>query len=423
MAKPNENQNKSAAVEPTVSVKPQHSSSGLWLGVVILVVILGLAGAGFLLLQQLRDKQQDLGGEMDKDEIKFLEMSKQINTFQSQLAAAQSQIATLQAEMSGKETHYDKKLADFSQLHHDRLDGTRTLLEEAVEKIQRQLGKTRGDWLLADAEYLLSVANRRLHLMGDVNTTKEALIAADHRLRESGDAAAFKIRTQIAKEITAVKKIQLPDIIGIYAVLELLEDNVEKLALFLPYAGKEVTETDHQQEVDNEQHEHEGLDYALIELKGVLTIRHTEQPVKSIITAEQAHFIRDQLRVKLEMVKISMVQQNDRLYQATLTDAQQWVKNNFTQNKDADSYLTELQKLTEIEIHSQFPDISNSLKMLRDITKLRIETDKALQKTGSKKQIKKTVKMEVQKTPSPVAEDMKSPEQIKPETPQQSKAE
>jgi hypothetical protein len=35
-----------------------------------------------------------------------------------------------------------------------------------------------------------------------------------------------------------------------------------------------------------------------------------------------------------------------------------------------------------VRIRSQFPDISLSLKMLRDITKLRIETDKALSNTS-----------------------------------------
>jgi uncharacterized protein HemX len=63
------------------------------------------------------------------------------------------------------------------------------------------------------AEYLLSVANRRLHLMGDVSTTIEALKAADNRLRESGDTAAFKVRSQIVKEISAVKKVQVADVV------------------------------------------------------------------------------------------------------------------------------------------------------------------------------------------------------------------
>ena len=65
--------------------------------------------------------------------------------------------------MANKDSHFTKTLADFSQLHNQKLDGTRKELDEAIQHIQRQLGKTRGDWLIADAEYLLSVANERLH--------------------------------------------------------------------------------------------------------------------------------------------------------------------------------------------------------------------------------------------------------------------
>jgi uroporphyrin-III C-methyltransferase len=45
--------------------------------------------------------------------------------------------------------------------------------------------------------------------------------------------------------------------------------------------------------------------------------------------------------------------------------------------------LAALEKLSQVQMRSQFPDISLSLKMLRDITKLRIETDKALSDTSS----------------------------------------
>jgi uncharacterized protein HemX len=69
--------------------------------------------------------------------------------------------------------------------------------------------------------------------MGDVSTTIEALKAADNRLRESGDTAAFKVRSQIAKEISAVKKVQVADVVGIYSQLEMLEEDVAKLGVWI----------------------------------------------------------------------------------------------------------------------------------------------------------------------------------------------
>lgn len=348
------------------SQEVRRSRSGFWFGLIILLIIAVVAGAGYYFLSQLRDKQEGLGGE-----VKGV-VSQQISDYQAQLAAIQSQLAIVQSDVANKEAHFNNTVTEFSQLHNEKLDATRKDLAEEIQKLQRQLGKTRGDWLLADAEYLLSVANQRLLLMGDVNTTKEALEAADQRLRESGDAAAYKVREQLAKDIAAISSVNAVDVVGIYSTLQTLESQIDSLTLLLPYAGKDETVKPVVPEVKKEPTD------LLGQLETMVTIRHVQQHVNEILTPEQAQFIREQLRVKLEIIKIALVQQNDILYQASLSDTQKWLLQNFAKEKEADRFAASLDKLTDVRIRSQFPDISLSLKMLRDITKLRIETDKAL---------------------------------------------
>ncbi|MEI6268225.1 MAG: uroporphyrinogen-III C-methyltransferase [Methylococcaceae bacterium] len=351
----------------------RRSRSGFWFGIIILLIILGLAGAGFFFFTQLRDQQEDLGGEVKG------QMSKQISDYQSQLVAIQSQLATLEANVAGKDTHFTKTLADFSQLHNEKLDSTRKELNEAIARVQRQLGKTRGDWLIADAEYLLSVANERLHLIGDVNTTLEALEAADQRLRESGDAGVFKVREEIAKELSVMKRVIVPDVVGIYASIQTMQDTVDKLVLFLPYTGKALSPHAEVKEPTEKTTEDQGLlDSAMNQLEGIVTIRHTEHEVKEILTPEEAQFIQEQLRVKLEIIKISLVQHNEALFQSSLADAKKWTQQHFAKNTEVDNFIAELDRFGSIKIHSQYPDISLSLKMLRDISKLRLESDKAM---------------------------------------------
>ncbi|MDD5277772.1 MAG: uroporphyrinogen-III C-methyltransferase [Methylovulum sp.] len=358
------------------STKPRRSRSGLWFGIIILLIVAGLAGAGFYLFSQLRDRQEGLGGEVKG------ELNKQVADYQKQLVAIQSQLAALENNIAGKDTHFTKTLADFSQLHNEKLDSIRKELNESILHIQRQLGKTRGDWLVADAEYLLTVANERLHLTGDINTTREALEASDQRLRESGDAAAFPVREQIAKELDLLRSVAIPDIVGMYARLDSLESQVDKLALILPYSGKALTlssETHNHANADTESHDL--LDRAADKLEGIVTIRHTDQPIKEILSPEEAQFIREQLRIKLEMAKIALVQHNEALYHSGLDDARHWIEQHFTKNEDSRSLIAEIGKLAAVKIQSHYPDISQSLKMLRDITKLRIETDKASEPT------------------------------------------
>jgi len=356
---------------PVVVVKKSHA--GLWIGIIAIGLVIGLAAAGFYFMQQLRATQDSKSSE---ETLKLIEVDKELNDLQQQLSGLQSQIANVNAEMTGKDNHFNQTLAEFSKLHDERLGSTRKELESSILALQRQLGKTRGDWLIADAEYLLSVANQRLHLVGDVDTTREALEAADQRLRESGDASVFKVREQIAKEIAALNNIEEPDIVGIYAGIQHLQDAVEGLSVFLPHAGKQPEKEPVQQDLS--EHGHEILETVAKQLEGYVVLRHTEQPVSAVLTPEEAHFIKQQLKVRLEMIEIALVQQNDTLFKSSIADAKAWLEKNFSENQKTKNFAAELDKLSSVQLHSQYPDVSGSLKLLKDISKLRLETDKAI---------------------------------------------
>ena len=122
------------------------------------------------------------------------------------------------------------------------------------------------------------------------------------------------------------------------------------------------------------------LDEALIEIEGILSIRRLDKPVTSIITPEQKAFINEQLTTKLVIVKLALVQHDDLLYQAGINDVLQWLNTNYSTDAAFKLFSNELEQLKKIKIRSNFPDISQSLKMLRNISKLRLETDKALSK-------------------------------------------
>jgi len=352
----------------------RRSRNGFWFGIVIVITILGLAGAGFYFFTLLRDKQEGLGGEVKG------QLSKQMADYQSQLSAIQNQLAALEANIGSKDAHFSKTLSDFSALHSEKITQTKNELGADIEQLQRQLGKTRGDWLLADAEYLLSVASERLHLVGDVNTTREALEAADQRLRESGDSGVINVRQQIAKDLVAIRNVQIPDIVGLFALVQTLESQVDQLQTALPYAGKESSlkpDKNQSEKPENSGDEESLVDSAITQLGGLVTIRRTEQSINEILTPEQAKFIHEQLRVKLELVKIALIQHNEEIYQTSLIDAKDWLNLHFTKTDGMTAMMAELNRLSETKIRSQYPDISLSLKMLRDIAKLRLNTETA----------------------------------------------
>lgn len=359
-------------VETQTTSKPniKKSRNGALFGIIIILIIICVAGAGYFFLQQLRDKQKDLGGELSKDSQLMMELTKQISGYQAQLVEIQGQLTRLSSNVDNKDENFEHRLNDVTKVQNDRIENVSEHINESIQRIQRQLGQTRGDWLVSDAEYLLAVASRRLHLMGDVQTTIAALKAADQRLRESGDTATFKVRAQITKDLAAIKKIEVADIVGVYATLDMLEGNVENLNLLLPYSGKKPTK----EAVTKD-------DSLLGNLSQILAIKRLDQSVSAILTIEQKQFIQTQLQTKLTLIKSALMQHNDSLYQAALNDSLRWLALNFNKDKQYADFESDLKTLQKVRIRSDFPDISQALKMLRNIAKLRLETDKALQTT------------------------------------------
>lgn len=181
--------------------------------------------------------------------------------------------------------------------------------------------------------------------------------------------------------------------VGIYSQLEMLEEDVAKLGVFLPYSGKAKDQqqareaaaassskvTASAEDTQSTNDINDVLNNALVEIEGIVTIKRLDTPVNAILSPEQKAFITEQLSTKLVIVKLALVQHDDALYQAGIKDVQQWLSKNFTKDAEYKNFLIELELLKAIQIRSNFPDISQSLKMLRNIAKLRLETDKAAQ--------------------------------------------
>lgn len=388
-----QNSNNPTNIQPDT---PKKSKIASLYGPINLLLILVLAGGFFYLLTEMKDKQQAQGNEINKSDMREIELNKQYNLFQSQLGAMQEQMVVFSKDMAGKDGHFTQTLADFTQSHTAKMHHIKNELANDIARLKRRLNKTRGDWLIADAEYLLSIANQRLHLADDVKTARMALKAADQRLRESGDAAMYKIRQRIVQEIAQLATVNTIDVVGIYSKIQLLQDNSANLTVLLPYADKPLSalnssnphkNPDKQTHTNSTSATHTETEYGILNgvvqsLKGYITIRHSDLPVTQILSKETAIFIKQQLNVKLELAKIALVQRNVHLYKASLADAKQWLRHHFIINPHTMRLLEELDNLRTIQIHNEPPDVSQSLKMLKDIVKLRLETDKATTDTS-----------------------------------------
>jgi uncharacterized protein HemX len=367
--------------EPTTPIHetpPRKFRSGTWIGYGFLLIAVALGGGGWLLLQELRSRQEGLGGQLSSKDQQIIEVTRQVNALQSELAALHTQLVNFQSGTSNDEAQFERMLSDQANQFTERLDHVQTELSVSLNHIQHQLNKSRGDMMVADAEYLLSIANQKLHLIGDVKAVLAAMEAADQRLFDSGDPAVYKVREALAEEIATLRGVDAPDIVGLSARLLLLTRKAQTLPLFLPHAAMEKPQTPDAETPSS-------LGTAIKEL---VVVRRTDRPVKSILSPEQAEALREVLQLRLEGMRIALLRSDDALYKEGLNSVTEWLKEHFdTQQDETRNVMEELDQLAKQPIRAPLPDISRSLSLLRNIERLRLEVEQgSLQKPPARKQ-------------------------------------
>lgn len=352
----------------------KKSRSFAWMGYLILLAVLAISAGGWYLLRELRSKQEGLGGQLSSKDQQLQNVGQQLATMQSELAALHAQVTNAQSQVSTEDSKVERELGEQASRLNDRIDMARTELGGAIQAIQRQLNKSRGDLMVADAEYLLSIANQKLHLVGDVKAVLAAMEAADQRLHDSGDPAVYKVREALAEEIALVKKMNAPDVVGISSKLLALEGKAKQAPLFLPHAGK-VKE--HAEDVPVQ-----GDDHGVLEdIKDLVTVRRSDRPVEEILEPQQAEALRQILLLKLETTRAALLRGDEALYKDSLGSAIGWLKEHFDSAAPETQALQEgLQSLTAYDLSLPFPDISKSLSLLRNIERLRLESEEGMTK-------------------------------------------
>lgn len=365
-----------SAREAPVRTKPR----GAWLGYLTLAIVALLAVGGFVLLQAFRS---ELGGELNKEDQQVIELTRQLGSLQHQLATLHNQVAGLHSQLATEDSKVERILGEQSSTFGERLELTKSELTKSVEQIQRQLSRTRGDVLVADAEYLLSIANQKLHLVGDVKAVLAAMEAADQRLHDSGDPGVFPVREALAEEIDTLKKMNAPDVVGLSAKILALENKIRDIPLLLPHSAtseepalkpKEAEPLPNPTEA--EPGEQGVLDSAIENLKGLVTVRRTDRPIQAILTPEEVEGLRQILLLKLEMTRASLLRGDETMYSGNVRSAQEFVQSHFDRQAAATrELLDELASLAEQKIRIPMPDISKSLSLIRNIERLRLKTE------------------------------------------------
>ncbi len=258
----------------------------------------------------------------------------------------------------------------------DQLATLRRQTEHNARQLTQVGGQSRTDWLLAEAEYLMRLANQRLNMERDTIGAEAILNAANSVLAESDDPGLYIIRQQLSKDIFALQRVSKVDREGVYLQLEALIDLIGKLdqSHYQARHSKAITPDKATQEESEQQSElvtSDGeftrmLNKALNELKQLVIIRRLDEAVEPLLAPDQVYYLQQNLRLMIEQAELALLDRNQPMYLRTLTKAEQWINTYFSQNKDDTALLlSTLSNLKEHQIDPELPDISQSLQLLK----------------------------------------------------------
>jgi uroporphyrin-3 C-methyltransferase len=229
-------------------------------------------------------------------------------------------------------------------------------------------GRRPNDWLLAEADYLVKLAGRKLFLEHDVDSATQLMESADQRIAALNDPSLTPLRKAMANDITTLKAIPLLDRDGLVLRLTSLQQQVDHLPLanaILPDAPQE-TEQAVSEDINNWQ---QNLMTSLKDFAdNFITFRTRDGNVVPLLSPQQHFYLKENLKAKLETAIKSVYTEQQEIYTVSLTTADQWSKSFFNQSDNrVKTFNQTLEQLAKQQVQVEYPVKLETQKQLADV--------------------------------------------------------
>lgn len=306
---------------------------------------------------------------------------------QQQQTQYEAQIAALRAELNQTRSTVDTQLAEVTQQAEAKATEVTHRAETVLEQQQKSIqslqlamadvkGRRPNDWLLAEADYLVKLAGRKLFLEHDVESATQLMESADQRIASLNDPSLTPLRKAMANDITKLKSVPLIDRDGLVLRLISLQQQVDALPLanaILPDAPQETQQVV-SDDINNWQ------DNLMTSLKdfaeNFITFRTRDGNVIPLLSPEQHFYLKENVKAKLETAIKSVYVEQQEIYTTSLKTAQEWSTSFFNQNDNTvQTFQSTLAKLAEQKVQVDYPVKLETQKQLSDVISERLRRE------------------------------------------------
>lgn len=302
-----------------------------------------------------------------------LQISAEMALLRDENAALQSSLNAIPSDLSASVPTVDPLVLDELRAElESRLNALASTTASLQQRMAEEPQERGNDELLwSETEYLLRLANQKLHLEGDTESTLLLLTTVDSLLSDATAPALFTVREAIAGEILAVRSIEPIDVSGLYARLDNLVPMVEQLSLRNTLVQNYNARLAQQQDSANSEL---GFMARSVELlRSVFVWQRWDVAPEALLPPQQEAVLKQNLRLMLEQAKLALLAEEEMAYRDSLTQGRDWIARYFAIDAGVGRTIREeLDALSNVTIVQTLPDISGSLEALLQVTENRL---------------------------------------------------
>lgn len=350
-----------------------------------LLVALGVGGAGYYFGQQ----------EVAKINRKFTELEGKIGNLPVATSTAPTSTSPMAVEQDAQQIstlvsrldETDKKL---SALEVTLLDKEKNLnaLQTEIAKMGQGAVAQPNDWLLSEADFLLTNALRKLVLDNDVETAISLLKISDEVLTKVSDPAAKTVRAAINNDLKQLLSLNRVDQNALMQNLSQLANSVDELVALNVNFG-EQTEQESDKVSDNVSDWKTNLEKTATSFMNhfIRITPRTDNASQALLAPNQDIYLRENIRLRLQIAIMAVPRQQNELYKQSLETVAAWVRSYFDTNTEvAVNFLKTVDELAEQSIYIDVPTQLSGLTVLdkilnkpvSEVQKVEISADKGL---------------------------------------------
>lgn len=299
-------------------------------------------------------------------------------TRQSEASAGlSSQIAALQKAQENQKSELEgiikQQTEQLTQAQRQQ-DALAKKLEEVQEKVAVISGSDAKTWLLAQADFLVKLAGRKLWGDQDVTTAAALLKSADASLADMNDPSLISARRAITDDIASLSAVSQVDYDGIILKVNQLANQIDNLRL--------ADNNDDDTPMDSDSDE---LSSSISEwrvnlqkswqnfMDSFITVRRRDETAVPLLAPNQDVYLRENIRSRLLVAAQAVPRHQEETYKQALDNVSTWVRAYYdTEDATTKAFLEDVDKLSQQSITMNVPESLQSQALLEKLMQTRV---------------------------------------------------